>query len=84
MYANPKTFDDANLANINLGDGDYLPIIRKFCYLGSVISGDCTDTLDVHTRIEKAGKVFGALSESLFRSMAVSYLAKSFVFRKLV
>ena len=48
MYANPVTFDDANLANIDLGDGDYLPIVRKFCYIGSVISGDCTDTLDVH------------------------------------
>ena len=76
MYANPVTFDDANLANIDLGDGDYLPIVRKFCYLGSVISGDCTDTLDVHTRIEKAGKAFGALSENLFRSTAVSYQAK--------
>ena len=65
MYANPVTFDDANLAKIDLGDGDYLPIVRKFCYLVSVIYGDCTDTLDEHTRIEKAGKAFGALSESL-------------------
>ena len=84
MYKDPSTYDGADLSDIDLGDGDYLPIVLQFLYLGSVISSDCTDTLDVQTRIEKAGNAFGALSENIFRSMIVSITAKSFVYQMIV
>ena len=84
MYKDPSTYDGADLSDIDLGDGDYLPIVLQFLYLGSVISSDCTDTLDVRTRIEKAGNAFGALSENIFRSLFVSITAKSFVYQMIV
>ena len=56
----------------------------QFLYLGSVVSSDCTDTLDVRTRIEKAGNAFGALSENIFRSLFVSITAESFVYQMIV
>ena len=84
MYKDPSTYDVTDLSDIDLGDGDYLPIVLQFLYLGSVISSDCTDTLDVRTRIEKAGNAFGALSENIFRSLIVSITAKSFVYQMIV
>ena len=34
MYNNPETYDDANLSNVELGNGDYIPIVAFFVYLG--------------------------------------------------
>ena len=36
----------------------YIPVVNKFCYLGSWITRDGTDDLDVDTCIEKAGAAF--------------------------
>ena len=84
MYDNPETFDGADLSNLDLGGGDYMPIVLSFVYLGSTMSGDCTDTLDVRNRIEKAGCAFGALRDCLFKSTSISYEAKSFVYCRLI
>ena len=60
-----------------------MEITFQMC-LNFCISSDCTDTLDVRTRIEKAGNAFGALSENIFRSLIVSITAKSFVYQMIV
>ena len=34
LYADSLTFDGADLSDINLGDGCFIPIVDSFCYLG--------------------------------------------------
>ena len=36
LYADPLTFDGADLSDINLGDGCFIPMVDSFCYLGSI------------------------------------------------
>ena len=47
LYDNPDTYDDADLSDIDLGNGYYIPIVDVFVYLGSAVSRDCTDEEDV-------------------------------------
>ena len=61
MYENQETFDDTDLSDIELGDQCFIPIVDKSCYLGSIVTRNCTDEADVDNRIEKAGAAFGAL-----------------------
>ena len=35
LYADPQTFDGADLSDISLCDGCFIPIVDCFCYLGS-------------------------------------------------
>ena len=67
MYNNPETYDGANLWNVELGNGDYIPRVAFFVYLGCVLSRDCSGTLDVRNRIEKAGGAFGSLRDDVFK-----------------
>ena len=60
-YHDPSTFDDTNLSPIDLGEGKFIPITDNFCYLGKIMSRDCTDNLDIVNRIKRAGNAFGAL-----------------------
>ena len=70
FYNTPDTFDDADLSDIILNDR-YIPIVKQFCYLGSIISSDCSDIKDVEARIRKASNAFGALRKSVFGSKIV-------------
>ena len=65
LYADPLTFDGADLSDINLCDGCFIPIVDCFCYLGSWITIDGKDDIDVEKRIEKAGAAFGALRKGV-------------------
>ena len=80
MYEDPDTYDNANIGNINLGEGRYIPIVASFIYLGSVMARDCTDILDVRNRIEKAGEAFGAIRKNVLSSTRVSNTSKKFVY----
>ena len=84
MYQNPSTYDATDLSNINIGDHCHFPIVDKFCYLGSIISRDCKDTLDLIHRIRKAGNAFGALKRSIFSSRRISDSAKSSAYQSLI
>ena len=53
---------------IDLGEGIFITIVFMFVYLGSTLSHDCSDKLDVENRIDKAGQAFGALRKNLFTS----------------
>ena len=83
-YSDPVTFDGADLSDIQLPDGRSMPVVDKFCYLGSWITRYCGDALDVDSRLESAGKAFGALRNCVFRSNSVSFEAKRAVYERLV
>ena len=83
-YSDPVTFDGADLSDIQLPDGRSMPVVDKFCYLGSWITRYCGDALDVDSRLESAGKAFGALRNCVFRSNSVSFEAKHAVYERLV
>ena len=65
-YEDSSTYDGADLTNVELGDGRYLPVVDIFKYLGSILSRDCRDDADVHARIDAASHAFGALRECSF------------------
>lgn len=84
MYANPDTYDGADLSNVDLGNGLYIPIVSSFVYHGSVLTRDCSDSQDVDARIKAAGNAFGELRRCLFTSTRVSHAAKNIVYTGLI
>ena len=75
-YNDPSTFDSVNLDNIILDGNRYLPVVKEFCYLGSLLCRDCKDDRDIISRIVKAGNAFGALRKCIFGNKNVSRAAK--------
>ena len=84
LYEDRETLDGTDLSDIELGDNFYIPIVEKSCYLGSIVTRDCTDDADVENRIDKAGAAFGSLRKSLFSSTSVTYKAKRMVYIGLI
>lgn len=82
--SSPATYDGADLSDILLPGGYHLPVVDHFKYLGSFLSRDCKDNYDVDSRIQSAGKAFGALRKCLFSSSSVSYAAKRAVYTGVV
>ena len=56
-----------------LSNNRYIPVVNQFTYLGSTITTDGTDDLDVQMRIRKAGNAFGCLRKSIFSSCSIGY-----------
>ena len=83
-YQSPADCDGADLSDIDLGQGKFLPIIESFKYLGTVLARDCTDSLDVDSRISAAGRAFGVLRKCFFSAAGISYKAKKAVYEGLV
>ena len=48
------------MADLILPNGRFVPVVAKFKYLGSYISSDGSDTIDVQSRIDSAARAFGA------------------------
>lgn len=84
LYHDPETHDNADVSPVDLGDGEFIPIVSKFVYLGTVLAHDCSDKIDIENRIDKAGNAFGALRDCLFSSTQVTYAAKCLVYRALI
>ena len=83
-YDDASTFDGEDLSDIELGNGRYLPVVDLFKYLGSMLTRNCRDTVDIDARIKKASAAFGALRGCLFSSKTVSKHAKCVVYVGLV
>jgi len=83
-YVVPETFDDKNLNPLELGDDKYLPIVDRFCYLGTILTRNCKDAEDVSNRIKCAGNAFGSLRKILFSNPNISYPAKRSAYLSLV
>ena len=81
LYINPETYDETDLSDVNIGNNRCIPIAAEFPYLGSIVNRECTDENDVHSRIEKAGKAFGALRKCLFSSTQIKPEVKGLVYR---
>ena len=84
MYEDPQTYDGKDLSNIDLGNGTFMPVVDKFRYLGSMITRDCRDDIDVTSRIETAGNAFGALRKCIFSSPYTSFATKKLVYMALI
>ena len=80
LYNDPDSYDNANLTDIVLANGNFIPIVAEFLYLGSMLARDCSDLRDVEHRIEKANNAFGALRRCLFSSLQVTYAVKRLVY----
>ena len=66
LYQSREDYDNADLSDIVLSNNQYIPVVNQFVYLGSIITTDGTDDLDVEMRIRKAGNAFGCLRKSIF------------------
>jgi hypothetical protein len=75
-YSDTATFDDTDLSDVTLPSGNVIPIVAQAKYLGSMISRDGTDKVDIDARITAATKAFGSLSRLVFRSTEISPAAK--------
>ena len=83
-YNDPSTYDGRDLSQIELGNQRFLPVVSKFCYLGTILTRNCRDDEDVKSRIKAAGNSFGALRKCLFSNPSISFSAKSTVYEGLV
>eukprot|EP00957_Ditylum_brightwellii_P124493 9487552-Ditylum_brightwellii.AAC.2 len=75
-YTTINTLDEANFSPITMDNGKCIPVVHKFCYLGSMITTDLRGQADVDNHIKKASKAFGALRHSIFSSKSVSFATK--------
>eukprot|EP00111_Clytia_hemisphaerica_P010724 TCONS_00031328-protein len=83
LYEDPSTFDQVDLSNIEFGNR-FIPIVQEFTYLGSVISCDSSDNLDVDRRIQKASNAFGMIRNSLFSSSKINVRVKANVYQTFI
>ena len=84
MYADPTTFDGADLSDVPLPGGRFMNIVAKFRYLGRFMTRDGSDAVNVDSRIEAAGKAFGALRGCLFSSTHINMMAKRVAYEVLI
>ena len=72
------TYQDENTGNIAVGDG-FVSFTKNFKYLGSLITSELNDAVDVEARIAQANKAMGALRE-YFKCKQVSLKAKRMIY----
>ena len=84
MYANPTTFDGADLSDVLIPGGRFMQIVAEFKYLGRYVSRSGSDAVDADSRIEAAGKAFGALRSCVFSSTHINMRAKRAVYEVLI
>ena len=75
---------NCDLSLIMVDDGNFLPIVAVFQYLGSVLARNCQDDEDVKARIDLAAGTFGSLRDCLFSSPRICMEAKVIVFEGLI
>jgi hypothetical protein len=75
-YKHPPSYDNADLTDIPLPSGNVVPVVAEAKYLGSMLTRDGLDSVDVDARVAAATRAFGALAKTVFQSPAVSPLAK--------
>ena len=64
--------DPPNLDPIHFGNGKFVPVTNSFCYLGSLLSTDTSDELDITSRLNRGSNAFGALRSSIFANSRIS------------
>lgn len=76
--------DPPNLDPIKFGDGKFIPVTNSFCYLGSLLSRDTNDELDIVSRLNRGSNAFGALKSSIFANSRISLKVKAAVYENLI
>jgi exonuclease III len=86
MYISPSFIEDANLIDVEKFTSPiavkhgYVNFTSNFKYLGSIISNDLKDDLEIDSRIKKASAQVGAL-KNFFKNKHVSLKAKFQIFQ---
>jgi hypothetical protein len=75
-YIDLANYDGTNLSPIKWEGGFQIAVVDTFKYLGSYLSRNCTDDLDIDNRISSAGKAFGRFRKCIFSSCNISTSAK--------
>ena len=83
-YTKPSTRDYTNLSPIILEEGRFIPVVNKFCYLGSIINHDLRESEDVDNRTKKASQAFVSLRRGVFTSKSTSFNVKKAVYTALI
>lgn len=83
-YKDPTTYDNVDLGVIPLGGGRFFPIVVQFCYLGCLLTRDCSDDADVKSRIDKAAGAFGSVRKEVFSNQNVCFGAKLLIYEGLI
>ena len=52
-YADPAAFDNVDLSDFQLPGGRSMPVVDRFCYLGSMVNRHGGDRCDVDSRLEQ-------------------------------
>jgi hypothetical protein len=73
-----EKYQDENTENISVGDG-FVSFTKEFKYLGSLITSELDDAVDVDARIAQANKAMGALRD-YFKCKQVSLKAKRMIY----
>ena len=63
---------------------DNLRAVTKFCYLGGVLSNDCSIDLEIAARLAKASSTFGRLASRLWDTHDISLVTKVSVYQAAV
>ena len=80
----PSHTELTNHSPIILEYGRFIPVVNKFCYLGSIINHDLRESEDVDNRIKKASQAFRALQRGVFTSKSTSFNVKKAVYTALI
>ena len=72
--------DTADLSPIALSDGSRITFANQFTYLGSIITSDLFDEVDVNHRIAKANQAFGSLQSLIFRNPFLPLAIKQYFY----
>ena len=83
-YTKPSTRNDTNLSPIILEERRFIPVVNKFCYLGSIINHDLRESEDVDNRTKKTSQAFGDLRRGVFTSKSTSFIVKKAVYISLI
>ena len=81
-YTDPSTYDNRDLDH--LAGNRYLPVVKEFRYLGTLLSRTCKDDGDVMSRINRASNAFGALRKCIFASRSINNEAKKSFYEGLI
>ena len=84
FFPGPWTvYEDGDTSDLHI-DGGTIPFVKKFKYLGSIISCDLKDDLEVDARIKAAGAAFASASKKFFTSKQIPLTHKKIAYEGLI
>ena len=83
-YIDLANYDGTDLSPIKWEGSFQIAGVDKFKYLGSYLSRNCRDDLDINNRIFFAGKAFGSLRKCIFSSCNISTSSKRSVYLSVI